>query len=150
MTQLTYCISGVTDCSSSLDESIVGDHLTQLSTLGTSGAYTLNEYSFNLQRITYQAGTYWLMLENANVSTGTAYWDTNNGTGCQGDGKTPSGCPSGAVWSMQENPLAVQGQTANNNSESFVIFGAPEPGSLALLGSGLFLVAGMAFRRRRR
>jgi hypothetical protein len=151
MTSLSYCVSGNSGCTSAVDETGTAA-LTLLSNVGSASGFTLNEYTFNLQRLNYGAGTYWLQVSNANVSSGIAYWDTNGGVGCTGDGAGSSpanGCPSGAVWSLQETPIATQGVSAGNNSESFQVFGAPEPAGFVLGGAGLLALAGFARRRRR-
>jgi hypothetical protein len=151
LSALTYCVSGVDDCSSLVDETGTNVALSLINTIGTSGGFTLDEFSFALQGLNYQAGTYWLLLDNANVSTGIAYWDSDGGVGCTGDGNGGSpgnGCPSGAQWSLQELPIATQGSFTSNNSESFDVIGAPEPGSMALVGVGLLLLARKARKRR--
>jgi len=146
MTTLNYCISTASGCTGTVDESAVAT-LTQLSTVGTSGSFTLSEYEFGLQQQFYNAGTYWLQVDNANVSPGTAYWDTDNGTGCTPAG--PTACPSGAVWSIDETPIATQGSFTNNNSQSFDIMVGPEPGAFALMGLGLAFLPFAAKRLRR-
>jgi len=157
VSSLNYCISGTSDfCSSLIDESGTGVSLTNATLVGTSGSFTLDEFTFALLNHSYAAGTYWLTLNNASVSNGgNAYWDENGGVGCIGDGNSGSpgnGCPSGGGWSLQENPIATQGSTTNNHSEAFEIdgpSGAPEPGSITLMGSGMLLLAGFLRRARR-
>jgi hypothetical protein len=107
----------------------------------------VNAYGFNVcaetshfNGPTLDAGTYWITLENAQVNTGDpVYWDENSGEGC-----TSPGCPS----------LASQNSIGTIPSESFTILGnsgtgttVPEPGSVALLGSGAVLLVG-ALRRK--
>jgi hypothetical protein len=130
---LNYCISTSYDCSGSV-ETGTGVSLIADGSLGTSGTgYTLEEYTFALQNNTYSSGTYWLTLTNAYVGNGNiAYWDEYGGLAGT----------STARSSMVEG--------ATNSSESFDIVGAPEPGSIALFGSGLMLLlAGIARRARR-
>jgi hypothetical protein len=131
---LNYCISTSVDCSGSI-ETGTGVSLTADGALGTSGTgYTLEEYTFALKSNAYSSGTYWLTLTNAVVGNGnTAYWDEYGGT---------TGT-STARSSLVELPT--------NQSQSFDIqAAAPEPGSIALFGSGLMLLlAGFARRARR-
>jgi uncharacterized repeat protein (TIGR03803 family) len=59
---------------------------------------------------TLNAGTYWVNLQNASVSSGDpGYWDENSGVGCTGQG-----CPS----------LASENTTGSIPSESFTILGS--------------------------
>jgi hypothetical protein len=129
---LNYCISTSADCSGSV-ETGTGVSLIADGSLGTSGSYTLEEYTFALKNNTYSSGTYWLTLTNAYVGSGNiAYWDEYGGT---------------TGTSTVESSVV---ETATNQSQSFDIVGAPEPGSIALFGSGLMLLlAGFARRARR-
>jgi hypothetical protein len=126
--------------------------LTNASFVFANGAYTLDVFSFALQGLSYADGSYWLRLENVLLpGAGRAYWDENSGSSCTGDGAVPSGCPSGAIWSALEDPLATQGDTNDNHSESFQMYGVdpvPEPGSITLIGLGLLALAGILRRRR--
>jgi hypothetical protein len=103
-------------------------------------AYDVSLDSFSLPSVPLGAGTYYLELQNA-VTSGSnyAYWDINNG-------------PSIAY----ENTLGnVNGYLfLGSNSDAFLISGpsgastllTPEPGTLALLVTGLLFLAGL--RRR--
>ena len=107
---------------------------------------SVNRYGYNIDKITVSglnvalnAGTYWLTLQNATVPSGfPVYWDENSGVGCQSQG-----CPS----------LASEGALGTLPSESFTINGngssgsTPEPGSLALVASGILGVAGRLRRK---
>ena len=148
MTTLNYCISTASGCAGTVDENPASPtNLTLLSTVGTSGGFTLNEYEFNLQQQFYNPGTYWLQVDNANVNTGNAYWDTDNGTGCTPVGATA--CPSGAVWSNLADPIATQGSFTSNDSQSFDVGVGPEPSAFALMGLGLAVLPFAAKRLRR-
>ena len=107
----------------------------------------VNAYGFNVCAETsnfngphLSAGTYWVNLQNAVVNTGDpVYWDENSGEGC-----TSPGCPS----------LASQNSIGTIPSESFTILGnsgtgttVPEPGTIALLGSGALGLAGLLRRK---
>lgn len=82
----------------------------------TQGSCTSNQYGYNactetssFNGPTLNAGTYWVNLQNASVSSGDpVYWDENSGVGCQG-----SGCPS----------LASDNSIGSIPSESFTILG---------------------------
>ena len=152
VTTLDYCIfanfTGSYSCSGAI-ESGTNVSLMAVNVVGTSGGFTLEDFSFALQNLTYNSGTYYLEVYGANPSSGNVYWDINGGVGCTGDLGAPSGCPSGADYSTAENPIAVQGSTTNNQSESFQMF-SPEPASLITMGAGLLALAGILRRRARR
>jgi hypothetical protein len=108
---------------------------------------SVNAYGFNvceetasLGPVNLAAGTYWVTLENAQVNTGDpVYWDENSGAGC-----TSPGCPS----------QASQSSVGSIPSESFTILGngstgttVPEPGTIALVGSGVAGIAGLLRRK---
>lgn len=103
--------------------------------------YDVGEETVSGLDVPETAGTYWLNLGDAAATNGDPlYWDENDGVGC-----TSPGCPSTA-WSNT---------TGTIGSESFAIVGnatpIPEPGSMALLGSGLLVLGGVLrgrFRRR--
>lgn len=133
------------DSASSVDWAIVTTAETQtLACLTCSGTATLSSgisvshglydvvgQTFSLPGISLDAGTYWLELQNEIVTNGDmGGWDENGG--------------SSQAWSSLLGTVP---------SESFTIVGTsaatPEPGSLALLGSGLAFVAADIRRRRR-
>jgi PEP-CTERM motif len=108
-----------------------------------------NAYGYDIDLITVTglavsglnpSNSYWLTLQSATDPTHPTdpfYWDENYGVGC-----TSPGCPSQAYES-------AYGTVA---SEAFSISDAhgastPEPGSIALLGSGVLGLAGMLRRR---
>lgn len=88
-----------------------------------------------------EPGTYWITLYDAvSRDSGVVGWDVNYGIGC-----ISPGCPSQAQ-NQQGDQLP---------SESFAIYsspelGAPEPGSLLLLASGIVGTAGAARRKFQR
>jgi hypothetical protein len=159
VTTLDYNIFAIGSCSATPDpqctnppvESNTGVSLSNAVLVGTSGSYTLDNFTFQLKRQAYSGGSYWLQLTNVVLNSGNAYWDQNNGAGCTGDGVGGSpgnGCPSGAIWSAAENPIATKGISDGNHSEAFQIFDqTPEPATMILTGAGLLLCA--AFRRRK-
>jgi hypothetical protein len=118
----------------------------------TAGTFTTNSYgypvgweSFSLSSLSLGPGTYYLILQNAvTAESAPLFWDENNG-------------PSTAYEESAYGPLAdfsdcQQGGVfaGGTCSEAFNIVGTtttttPEPGTLALLGTFLF----MAARRRR-
>jgi hypothetical protein len=89
--------------------------------------------------------TYWLLLQNAvpTVASDSVFWDMNNG-------------PSSA-WNSTSGNLTPHcgddGEGDNSCSEAFSILGnpatAPEPGSLALGGTGFLMLAGFVRRKLR-
>jgi hypothetical protein len=91
---------------------------------------------------TYAPGTYYLFLENANVSNGdTTWWDINNG---------PSTAYINAYGDVNgyyfpgsnSNAFTIDGTTVSKGSV------VPEPSSLMLLGSGLASLIARKMRRR--
>jgi hypothetical protein len=103
-------------------------------------AFDVSLDSFSLPSVDLGAGTYYLELQNAETSGDNyAYWDINNG-------------PSKAYVSTLGN---VNGYLfPGSNSDAFLISGpngastvlTPEPGTLALLVTGLLSLVGL--RRR--
>ncbi len=105
-------------------------------------AYTWNIYdSFASTNVSLGAGTYWLNLTNGVSSEQSGmYWDINKGQGCGGSDGNGANCPSLAYFNL----------VGKYDSEAFNISGGPqtpEPGSLALFGSGILGLGGLLRRR---
>lgn len=100
------------------------------------------------------AGTYYLELQNATVpSGGYFYWDENDGP--SGDGSGSIAWESGGYLAATNNCLSSGTELESGYcSESFAVYTttgtAPEPGTLALGGAGLLLLAGIVRRKRNR
>lgn len=111
--------------------------------------YNIYEESFSTSVALAASTTYWLILQGAVTNSGNPiYWD-------QSDGPSVAYQASGGV----DTALFNCGNPSANTScsQSFEIFGTtnssipsgvPEPGTLTLLGGGLALIAGFAFRKR--
>jgi PEP-CTERM motif len=111
----------------------------------TQTGCAVNQYGFNVctetglfNGPTLPNGTYWMSLQNATTTNGDpVYWDENGGIGCHSPG-----CPSQTWWNSE----------GTVPSESFSILGTPggatpEPGSLALVGSGVLGLLGLIRRK---
>jgi hypothetical protein len=112
--------------------------------------YAVSSASFSLPSISLGPGTYYLTLQNSVSGDGVGFWDMNDGAG-----------PDGAGIIAYENSLGLldgpsnscggNGSEADGNcAESFQLEGAsatPEPGTAALIGGGLLLMAGVIRRK---
>ncbi len=104
-----------------------------------------NQYGYNIDLITVSGlnvnlnpGTYWLNLQNAQTPGGDAvFWDENSGVGCQSAG-CPSQASDSAVGTIPSESFTINGGSGGST---------PEPGSLALFGSGIVGTAGLLRRR---
>src|SRR5579864_6393403 len=83
--------------------------------------------------LTPAAGTYWLTLQNAVVSTGDpVFWDENSG---------PSSASENSVGTIPSEAFTVLGSTVSTTSTT------PEPSSIMLFGSGILGLAGVLRRK---
>ena len=106
----------------------------------TQSGCSRNQYGFNVctetgtfgSAVNLAAGTYWLNLANAVVSTGDPiYWDENSG---------PSSASENSVGTIPSEAFTVVGGSTTTGT-------VPEPSTILLLGSGLLGVAGMLRRK---
>ena len=97
----------------------------------TQSGCTVNQYGFNVcneagsfSGVAMNAGTYWLNLSNAVVNTGDpVYWDESDG---------PSEASNDAIGTLPSESFTILGSSGSGTGTT------PEPGSLLLLGSGVF------------
>ena len=129
----------------SLGSAVAATTQTNLST--NLYGYQLAEENFGLG-VTLAAGTYWLTLQNASVNTGDSmFWDVNQGPSeawgsAWGNLYPQSNCAASGIVNPPNTPTTC--------SESFQVYGpsvsTPEPASVALLGSGLLVFAGLMWK----
>ena len=107
---------------------------------GILGAYCEYSNDFNISAVSLQAGLYHLALHNGPVDNSgysSFYWETTDANG------TPAGleCALGSACYNQ--------WSSNGNEHAFYLTGTsvPEPGTLALMGTGI--LGGLAGLRRR-
>ncbi len=92
---------------------------------------TVNQYGFNVcnetgsfSGVALNAGTFWLNLSNAVVNTGDpVYWDESDG---------PSEASNDAIGTLPSESFTILGSSGSGTGTT------PEPGSILLLGSGVF------------
>ena len=85
--------------------------------------------------------TYWLSLSNGVVNTGDpVYWDENSGIGCHSEGCPSEACGGTCIGSIPSEAFSLLGSSSGASS-------VPEPGSLGLVGTGLFAIVETLRRR---
>jgi hypothetical protein len=83
------------------------------------------------------AGTYWLNLQNASVSTGDPiYWDENSG---------PSSASENSIGTIPSESFTLLGSGATSTTST--TSSTPEPSSIMLFGSGVLGLAGLLRRK---
>jgi hypothetical protein len=114
--------------------------LTQANCVANGFGFNVCTESGNFNGPTLANGNYWLTLGNATDTAGSpVYWDENSGAGCQSPGCPSQGQASG-LGTIPSESFDLSGTTVTGGS-------TPEPGSLALFGSG---IAGLALLLRRK
>jgi hypothetical protein len=106
----------------------IGPALSPFTSYGSSGGYEVNADSFSLPNISLAAGTYYLILQNAQPDTYEFFWDQDNG-------------PSTATLNSAAGSVG---------SESFQILGTtttPLPSTWVMMLSGLLALSLFAYRR---
>ncbi len=115
--------------------------LTQANCATNGFGFNVCTESGNFNGPTLANGNYWLTLKNATDTAGSpVYWDENSGVGCQSPGCPSQGQASG-LGTIPSESFDLSGTTVTNGGST------PEPGSLALFGTG---VAGLAVLQRRK
>lgn len=128
----------------------LGNNLMDLTVGVTSSNCFLNQYDYNvcIESASFSGpnlsnGTYWVSLGNAMVPDGNpAYWDENNGVGCQSEG-----CPSGAQNNIGDDTLPSESFTILGQGTTTSTGSTPEPGGLVLFASGVLGLAGVLRRK---
>jgi hypothetical protein len=99
----------------------------------TSGLDVYQE-TFSVASLSLGPGTYWLNLTNTLVTNGSqAFWDKNNG--------------SSSAWQSSVGTIPSESFNINGTTSDA---GVPEPGTWALGGTGLLLLAGALRRKLKR
>jgi hypothetical protein len=114
----------------------------------TASGCSTNQFGYNVCTVSGSfanqslgAGTYWLNLSNAVVSTGDpVYWDENSG---------PSSASQNTVGSIPSEAFTITGGGSGSSTSSSTSTGTstPEPSSIMLFGSGVLGLAGLLRRK---
>ena len=105
--------------------------LTQANCVANGFGFNVCTESGNFNGPTLPNGNYWLTLLNATGTAGSPiYWDENSGAGCQSPGCPSQGQASG-LGTIPSESFDLSGTTVTNGGST------PEPGSLALFGTGV-------------
>lgn len=103
--------------------------------------YSVCSESSTFSGVNLNAGTYWLNLQNATVSSrDPVYWDENSG---------PSSASNNALGTVPSESFTLLGSasTTSTTTSTSTTGTVPEPSSIFLLGSGV-LSLGAAIRRK--
>ncbi len=100
----------------------------------TDGQFYTNQYDFSIPNLTLGAGTYRLGVRDPG-SSGQFYWDDTQGVvgNPAYDSQSPQVLTTDVAFELLGAPVSA----------------TPEPGSLVLLGTGLFTLGVVVVRRRR-
>ena len=119
------------------------DQIVTFTQSGCSG----NQYGFNVctetgtfgSAVNLAAGSYWLNLANAVVSSGDPiYWDENSG---------PSSASENSVGTIPSEAFTVLGGSTTTTTTTTTGASVPEPSSIMLFGSGILGLAGVLRRK---
>jgi hypothetical protein len=105
------------------------------------GTCTRNQYDYAVcqESVTFSgptlnSGTYWLNLQDAQPPSSPVYWDENSG---------PSSASENYLGTIPSESFTILGGNSTTSTGGTV----PEPGSIALFGSGFFGLLGVLRRK---
>ena len=113
---------------------------------------SVNQYGYDMDRVTVTGlgipvtpgTTYWLNLFNAQMAQGDpVFWDENSGVGCHSQG-CPSQASESAVGTIPSEAFTINGTYCCTLGPGG---GTPEPSSIILFGSGIFVMARIVRRK---